>query len=838
MPSHLTRQVFRRLAANEPLVFSGCLRRRPQAGLAPLVRRRRDSPLHIGQSQRRNFFNFDMFRRATKDVTEPELDPGVDTMVTFAKMQRLRARLPPVEDLEDALTKFFEFKFSKGQSIEDMHADVALKSLEYCLSQNEEFAGRQSGLDFDTLFTAIKVLARPPRQSSSAHAQLASVIYNELRQTYADKKGTWVTRAAGSCAMALCYTGRLEEARDLLLANDPGSDENIQNGAPKAGMEAEEAGPNTSTPKRGIDYVKFWSQVLWAFSRQGNEGELLRTESILEERGIQMKSRLLIEPLLTFYCSREDSGSVKKWWAAYSSIMGHHSQNPFVQAGRDIDGRAVGQVLRWCLRHGELDLGHSVIRDMMKANPTKPVWDAIFIWAAGTKKSVDEIGRMFGIMEQSNSAIQDPKHHRIPDIATINGLVDFAISQKDPYMAERFITLGRERGIHPDARTFVLQIEYRLAVGDVDGALVAYKNLQGEDLSANEDLSTVNKLLVALCTSGRHDFETIMAVAGDLSDRRARFEPLTVSTLSVLHLSRNEIHDTVDLLNTHTVHYSTAERTVVRSTLIDYCLSPDTPTPASWDAYNILKTIFDETARPEREKLMANFFSTHRNRPDMAVHIFNHMRAHTRPDTLPTTDTYVAAFMGAAKLRDIESLEVVHNQLKLDFNIQLNTYVYNALILAYTACGRPRQGLDFWDDIVASREGPTYNSIHIALRACEKAPFGDLKAQELWARLKRNNVELDQSMWASYAAALAGNGDNELAIGTLETAELEGECVVDTFVVGSLFAGCPGQSKQAEVEEWCLSSKPGVWKELVEEIGVVEREDEMRYFKIDRAVAP
>lgn len=755
-------------------------------------------------------------------------------MVTFAKMQRLRARLPPVEDVVEAFTKFFEYKSRKQEPIEDTHAEIALKSLRYCLSQEHsetQPADTQHQITLDTLARAIRMLGKNPRQPSSAHAELAAVIYDRLLLSATGNSQKRLPRAMYSFARVLCYTGQVGQARELLLTT--GRSMKASSDLPEIDVEAGEDAPSESG-KTHHRIIAAWQLILWGYVRQGNEDEMLRTWDLLREQGVVV-SRSVVAPLLHFYSSQKDADLVKEWWATYLGTMKASVHRSSVD---ELDGRAVGQILRWCLRHNDMELGHSVIRDLMQGNPSKPIWDAIFIWAAGTKKSVDEIGRMFGVMEQSNSSIRDAKLHRIPDIATINGLVDFAISQHDPYMAERFITLGRERGILPDARTFALQIEYRINVGDVDGALVAYKNLQAEDLSANEDLPAVNKLLVALCTSGRHDFETIMAVVGDLSDRRARFEPMTVSTLSVLHLSRNEVHDTIDLLNTHAVHYSTAERSVVRNTLIDYCLSPSTPTAASWDAYNILKTIFDETARSEREKLMSSFFSSPRSRPDMAVHIFNHMRTHTRPDTMPTVDTYVAAFMGASKLRDLESLEVVHNQLKLDFNTQLNTYVYNALIIAYTACGRPRHALDFWDDIVASREGPTYNSIHITLRACEKAPFGDLKAQELWERLKRNNVELDQSMWASYAAALAGNGDNELAIQTVEAAEREGECDVDAFVVGSLFAGCPGQSKQAEVEEWCVSTRPGVWKELMEEIGVNVREDEMRYFKIDRAVAP
>jgi hypothetical protein len=264
-------------------------------------------------------------------------------------------------------------------------------------------------------------------------------------------------------------------------------------------------------------------------------------------------------------------------------------------------------------------------------------------------------------------------------------------------------------------------------------------------------------------------------------------------------------------------------------------LDSNTSTARAWQSYNILRTVFDETPREERTELMNSFFN--RERVDIAVRVFQHMRQHTRDDTMPTVDTYVSAFMGLAKLRDVESLEVTNNLLKLDYNINVTTYLRNALIIAYTACGKGRKALSFWDDIVTSKEGPSYNSIHVALRACEKSPFGDLRAKELWSLLRRRNVELDQALWASYVAALAGNGDNELAIGAIEEAEGKGELEVDYFLLASLCDGAVGDIRQAEIETWAKERYPAEWKR-VEEVGWEEDIAKTRTFKIDRRVAP
>jgi hypothetical protein len=495
----------------------------------------------------------------------------------------------------------------------------------------------------------------------------------------------------------------------------------------------------------------------------------------------------------------------------------------------------LSRVLEWCLANEELELGHKVVRRSLGNDPPKQVWDAVFVWAAGTGKGADEINRMFDVMEASNKTKANRDEWRLPDVHTINDLVKYAVSKNDPYLAERFIALGQARGIEPDSWTYVLQMQYRLNVNDIDGALIAYKNLQATDISTKDDGPTVNKLVVALCKSKRHDFDTIMNVAADLSDRKMRFEAVTVSRLALLHLGRDELHDVIDLLNTHSFHFSAAERESIRDSIVEYCVDPATTTPRAWDAYCILRNIFDETPRTQRTQLMEDFFR--RDRPDMAVHVFNAMRAHSRSDTYPNTDTYVSAFLNAAKIRDLESLEVIHNQLKLDYNIDPTTYLRNALIIGYTGCGQPRRGLSQWDDIVASKEGPTYNSIHIALRACERSPFGDIKARDIWAKLRRMKIDLDQSMWASYAGALVGNGDTTNAISTIEQAEKENEVNIDAFLIGSMFNGAPGQNKQVEVEDWAKERYPDVW-EQIETIGIDEDENGMKLVKIAREVSP
>ncbi|KAF2206275.1 hypothetical protein CERZMDRAFT_53432 [Cercospora zeae-maydis SCOH1-5] len=816
MPSHLTRYVLRRILANEPIVHRACPRRQASNALSRTRTGIRSWKAQHGGAvasvdQWRTFLNLNMFAPKKRQAREADLEPGMEEMMHLAKMQRMNARLPPPRDIVQALVQYFK---SPLRPINDRAAKLVAQSLEYCWAADTKESPSRRLIPANLFLAIAKALKATRTADTEAHLTLSTLLF-ENRHLYASNNRMYAILAH---IRVLGLIGRPLDARRLRVSSSD------------AEIKAECAEEGAARTRIGW----YWAAALEAVSLGHSERDLLDTLNMISEREwLEPQPQRLAEPMLAFYLRTANLEAVQTWWKQYWHFAAEQGSGgeQFLAANFDA-------VLRWCVTHQQLEFGHQVVRQAMNdKNPPKLIWDAIFVWAAATGKGADEIGRMLDVMQKSNEDFSDPTEWRVPDISTINGLVEYATSQQDPYLAERFIALGQTRSIEPDARTYQLQMQYRLNVSDVDGALIAYKNLQTMDLSSNQDVPTVNELIVALCQSKRHDFDTVMNVAMDLADRRARFEPPTVTALALLHLNRDEMHDVIDLLNTHAHHYSSAERDKIRATILEFCLNPQTPTSRSWDAYKILGAVFDEMPRSERTAAMASFFT--RERPDMAVFIFNEMRRHSRADTMPVIDTYVTSFLASAKLRDLDSLELIHNQLKLDYNIDSNTYLLNAMMIAYTACGRPRQALAFWDDIIASREGPTYNSIHIALRACEKAPFGDLRAKQLWAKLRQMGVELDQSMWASYTAALAGNGDIDTALTIVEEAEAKQDVEVDAFLLGSLYdAAARHAEKQDELEAWAKDKFPMAW-EALEKIGIeVNEQSGTRVPKVDRSVEP
>jgi hypothetical protein len=316
-----------------------------------------------------------------------------------------------------------------------------------------------------------------------------------------------------------------------------------------------------------------------------------------------------------------------------------------------------------------------------------------------------------------------------------------------------------------------MQIQYRVSVGDLDGARAAYFNLQGNFSGADSNVEVINQLIQALCVARQPHFDELMAMVDDLHERKANFAPETVAAVTLLHLRRGEIPDAMDLLQVHAHQYSPKQRTIIRKALSSFILDGETSIADAWDGYQILRNVFIETPRQDRIPIMNEFFA--RNRSDMACHVFFHMRNHVNEAISANKDVYVAAFTGFARCADAESLELAHNQLKLDLNVDMDTKLRNSLMLAYAATGENRKALKFWREICESREGPSYNSLAIAFRSCEGMHAGTEHAKSIWRRLKEQDIEIDKTIWTAYMSAIARNHNHAEAKTLIETVEEE-----------------------------------------------------------------
>lgn len=722
MRSHLTRQVFRRILQTELLgpVHAACPNRTIELHQA---RRHGHGSIRIrAPSHRRTLFG--LSRKPDPWLQEPDLHPGLETMLELTSQSALKDRPPPADQLAAAFREFFLTKLKNKEMVQEIQAFHALRTFRYLQEMNQEQEG--FGLTLKDLRTALSTLVLLPEDDLSTHNQFARALFEEILKRGDGKKDAddinpvkpemaWYVRI-------LCESGDALEARDLLERSS------VRNNA----------------------WRKMWSWVLKGLAKKGDDEELQRTLFKMKSYGTLYNMRA--QAVMVEYYALKDDVDQTKYWFAY-----------------DVDGRipptphTMEVVLQFCIRKNELEWGLAVLQSFLRTdlnkklldsyeNPRKRIWDGVFQWAAAMGKGVDQIDRMMRVMVRENEADETVR----PDIDTINGLIKLANSRNKAYEAERYVVLAEKWGLVPNAMTYVLQLDYRLNVEDIDGALVTYNKLQGEDVRDGVDIPVVNKLVRALCTSKHIGQDTVLTVLDDLNERKARLEPETVSVLCVWNLQRDELREIISLIKDHTWHYSMDQRGVVSDTFIRFITDRANPTGIAWDAYTILCHAFDEISVASRIDLMNEFFA--RGRSDMASHVFGHMRQHQLAADRPTAEAYTACFEGIARAADAEALEMVHNMLKLDGAIEPDTRLYNALMLAYAACDMPERALEYWHDIGASREGPTYNSICIALRACEASWNGVAAARNIWARLKSMKIEVTREVFAAYVAVLAAHG--------------------------------------------------------------------------------
>lgn len=681
-----------------------------------------------------------------------EMPAGLPVLSEVSHNLDTGVRPPQPKDVAEALKTFFTQR--KG-AFEQFHVTRALISLKYLLDNPREDG--QAWLSAEELLTDIYGpllrIAHRPESDMDVHIKFGKLLLDEcsrlLDSVPADESTTPHTTPDlfPERVQLLSAFGGAAEARDL-AANAFRSQSDLSN-------------------EQLQEHQNMWGMILNGLRQERSITEMRKAEDAIRSLSVPVTEKMQYS-LVAFFCEHKKLQDAKSWYD-YPLV------NRSGKKGRKPAPRTYAILLKTCAMTGDLSFGHEVVASLLKTEmPKKGAWDAVFVWSAAIGKGPDEVDRMMNVMIRRNDEARqkDPAVEIIrPDIDTLNDLVELAISRQDPYSAERYIALGEKRGIIPDEKTYAMQIEYRLSVKDLDGARAAYYNLQGELSGAERSVKVINLLIQALCEHQQHHFDEMMVMVDDLHERKAHFAPQTIAALCVLHLRRGETHDAIDLLQVHAHQYSPEQRAHIRKGLLSFTLDPATSTAEAWESYQVLRRVFSETPREDRMKVMDEFFS--RQRSDMACHVFFHMRNHVSPEHNANRDVYAAALVGFARCADAESLELAHNQLKLDFSVDLDTRLRNALMLAYGCTEQGTKALRFWREICESKEGPSYNSIAIAFRACEEMHHGYGHARSIWKRLKEQDVEIDKTIWKAYMCAMTANFQHDEAQAMIETVEEE-----------------------------------------------------------------
>ncbi|KAL8962762.1 MAG: hypothetical protein Q9193_000881 [Seirophora villosa] len=731
MRSHLTRHVFRQIIYSalhsETLCwFNPRLHR-------PLPNR---TCLPSATVFSRPIFGF--ARAPARKEKPPIFDPGCREMLELHHALAKHERPPPRSALLKAFSAFVMDRHVRQRlSVDDSQIALLLTTLRYL---QDIRAAEEEGLglsieDMMNTLELLKVSKSRELEELDVHITLAEALYEEVDRL-GEMAGEDRVKALNSLIKILALKRRPEEAQKLL----------------------EKHWQHDSSV---IDPDQ-WKNVLVGFALVGDQDKMFNTIEMMEARGVPFNSHVHQAVIAYYTKTTKDVGMTKIWYE-----MG-------MARGIEPTRRTDLLVLTLCIYKNELAWGEPILRSFLDTklqktpNDIKVSWKLILQWAMARGKRFEEVDRLLDLLVQKS---QEEGLNVRPDIDMINPLIKYAASQNDAYAAERYLALGLKRGLKPDYKTSLLQFEYRIQSGDLDGAKAAYDELKDKEYEMFDSIAPLDRLLVALCNTKPLRYAAIMELINDLKERNTRLGPDAVSALALLHLRRGELQDLIELINAHAYRFSPKQRTSILNVFVTYCLDRSVLTAKVWDAYNILRRTFPEVDPQTRTQMMSAFFE--RGRSDMATHVFGHMRHLDLPEMRPTVDTYVLCFEGIGKAADPESLGLVYNMLKLDSIVEPDTKLYNSLMLAHLGCRDPEESLRVWRNIMLSREGPTENSIQIVLRACEVAWHGDEQARDIWSKLERFEIQITKGIFTAYVGALAGHSLIDECLDLINKAEKE-----------------------------------------------------------------
>ncbi|KAI0440210.1 complex I intermediate-associated protein [Xylaria telfairii] len=808
MRSQVTRHVLRRPPAARALVTSylGSPAPRPIFRTYPVGCR-------VARTvQRRSFFK--LFQKPPRTLKDIEAEPGYETLLTYQAAKNDELRLPPLADLEKAWRDFFTYKAKYNRVVNSTQAMCAYSVLEYFVRPSN---ASDVTLSLDDLHMAMQCLERPPRDSPNAHLELSEALFREMRRRELDiepgrfhnvtldyrlKASQGQSKYLHSFLVILSQYGRALEAKDIFLQNLPD--------------------PNhlTSTefhPRRSL------LPIISGLAREGQEQALREVVKEAVKSGV-LYDTSMHGVMTSFFAQRDNFEETKFWWSRPIRKGLHPARQTYYD------------VLQFALRNDQKEWAMEIYEDLIaqvesgSLGEYKACWDVSFQFAyLLLGKGIEQIEHMFNVALDHTK--DKPKSQ--PNIGSINSLLKCAIDKDDPYMAERFISLSKKMGFEPDLFTYILQLEYRLRAKDHEGAYATFQSLRELETSSNErELPVLNKLIRALCASSRPDYDKILDTTNYLEQRHVTLEPETVVSLCMAFLKNDEAYEVIDTLSIHTAHYSIAEREMVRKSFVDYCLDKKNSTARVWDAYALLRQFFPELENEARVAVMDAFFD--RRRADMACQVFGHMRAHDNLMHRPTLETYVRCLEGIGRCPDLDSLKIIHNMAKMDTTLQLNTKLYNALMIGYIACDTSHRALDFWQEITTSPEGPSYASLEIIFRAYETLSNGDVPGKEVWEKIQKLDVDVLEHVYAAYLTMLAAHShlpDVKLLLDDYD--RIIGKRP-DFLTFAYVYNALPAEEMQQDFETWSQHEYPPLWNALTQKHPRKKDEEGLLKFKVVR----
>ncbi|KAG8428183.1 hypothetical protein J3459_005969 [Metarhizium acridum] len=742
----------------------------------PPARRRSISRPVVQRTFARTFLNA-LFQKPPREIRQPEYEPGWMQVMVWRSRMLDNLRPPPRKELIDALRKLMQSKLKRKIPLNSTQALQCRRLLEYLTTSDGDDQHSKSLSSADLSMIRQVLLDIEPQERGGNHLEFAKSLYAVWSSGNYTGKARPPQLQWSYFIKMLCEYGGSEEA--LLMLKSKWADPSYH-----AYLVKED---------------RLLASVARGLAREGKEAELVELVNYAMAHGVPYDAT--IQAVMVRYFANNDKVTETQYWFS-QSINQKYSQ---AQVYRDIASFA---------RRNDLqDWAGPLILELGQSQPKRKHWDAILQSILLLGRSLAEVEAMMGHMVDRNGALA-------PTISTINGLLTVAIETQDSELGEGILALCAKRGLAPNGETYLRLLRLRLEAVDLKGAQRAFEQVKHFEPWNNENGSDLfddfrrssNKYLTLLSRQTPPDFKTILALLDALEEEQMLLDPETVAALCVKFLENDQHFDVMDLLSLHSFLYSEQQREVVQRSFVAFCLDKATSTSRAWGAYQLLQQFFQDTSYELRMKLISSFFD--RKRPDMASHVFGHMRQHRNKTYHPTMDTYILYLEGVAQNPDPEGLVMIHNMLKMDTTIQPNTKLYTGLMLAYAACDKPTTSLDFWNEIIQSREGPSYASLQAVFWALEKKSGGDKQAREIWERIERMDLEVPPAVYNAYVGAVAGSGNEKEVRGLIMNMASYVGSEPDSMTLAIAHNALPGQELQANYRDWVKKKYRATWAEL------------------------
>lgn len=668
-----------------------------------------------------------LFKKPPREIRQPEYEPGWMQIMVWRSRMLDNLRPQPRRELMEAWRRLMQAKLRSRVALNSTQALQCRHLLEYL---SEQRVSLQEDHNVKPLSAADLAMARQvlleiePNETTQHHADFARALYKAWMDGDFAQKPRAVELQWTYLVRALSLYGGGVEAKEMLYE--------------KWDM---------------TEYAIYLTQddqllevVARALAREGKEAELLQLAEHAEARGIALDANLQ-SVIVQYFASQDRVEQTKSWFTK-------PIEKP--QCHRDTY-RAIASFAK---RNNLQEWAMPFFIELGESTPRKRYWDVLLQSMLLMGRSLSQVSTMMDHMVDRSGDIKPTAH-------TINGLLSVAVELKDYQLGQDVLQLGDDKGIKMDGESYMQMMRLCIEAGDFDRAYHAYEQVKymepwGSD--SNTDLEPqfgrlLNHYLTTLAKQTPPNFSLILSILNSIEELGMRLEPATVASLCLRFLENDQHFDVMDILSINTFFFSEAEREVVQSAFIQFCLDPKTSTSRAWGGYQLLQQFFEDLSFERRTQLMEAFFA--RKRPDMASHVFGHMRQHRSKSLHPRMETYITCLEGFTRYPDLDGLEMVHNMLKMDTTVQTDTKLQTALMMAFAACDKPLKALEYWSQITQSQEGPSYATLEAVFWTLERKSGGHKMAREIWDRIERMDLEISARVYNAYIGAVAGAGSEK-----------------------------------------------------------------------------